>query len=85
MTIHVDLNPEIEARLLAEAHAQGIPPEKVAEGLLKEAMASRSLPQGNLTREEFHEMLEALAADSQKLPNLSTESFARESFYEDRT
>jgi len=30
-------------------------------------------------------MLDALAKGSEKLPNRATESFSRESFYEDRT
>lgn len=84
MTIHVELNPEIEAQLAAEARAQGIPLEKVAERLLQEALASRSVLQGNLSADEFHAMLKSLAACSDELPNLPTESFTRESFYQDR-
>jgi predicted HicB family RNase H-like nuclease len=38
MTIRVELNPETEARLKAEARAQGLPVETVAEQLLKEAL-----------------------------------------------
>jgi hypothetical protein len=37
MTIRVELNPEMEARLVAEARSQGMPLEKLAERLLKEA------------------------------------------------
>ena len=84
MTIQVELNAEIEAQLMAEARVQGIPLEKVAERLLQEALASRSVPQGNLTLEGFHAMLNALSAGSEGLPNLPNESFTRESFYEDR-
>jgi hypothetical protein len=84
MTIQVELNPEIEAQLVAEARVRGIPLEKVAERLLQEALTSLSVPQGNLTLEGFHTMLNALSAGSEGLPNLPTESFTRESFYEDR-
>jgi hypothetical protein len=84
MTIRVELNPEMEARLLAEARSQGVPLEKLAERLLKEALTASSLPSGELTVDEFHDMLEGMAAGSEKLPNLPTESFSRESFYEDR-
>ena len=84
MTIHVELNPEIEAQLVAEARAQGMPLAKMAERLLREALASRSLPQGNLSVDEFHLMLKSLAAGSEELPNLPTQSFTRESFYADR-
>jgi hypothetical protein len=84
MTIQVELTPEIEAQLVAEARVRGIPLEKVAERLLQEALASLSVPLGNLTVEGFHTMLKALSAGSEGLPNLPTESFTRESFYEDR-
>ena len=85
MTIQVELNGEAEARLAAEAQAQGVAPEKVAERLLQEALASRSTAQGTLSVDEFHAMLDALARGSEELPNLPTESFTRESFYQDRT
>ena len=83
MTIQVDLNPETEARLIAEARSQGVPLEKLAERLLKDALTGNFLPPGALTVDEFHAMLEAMAEGSEKLPNLTTESFSRESFYED--
>jgi hypothetical protein len=84
MTIHVELKPEIAAQLAAEASAQGLPLEKVAERLLQEALASRSLLQGTLSMDKFHAMLKSLASGSEALPNLPTETFTRESFYEDR-
>jgi hypothetical protein len=84
MTIEVNLTPETEARLKAEARAKGLPLEKVAEQLLREALTERPLPPGMLSIEEFHRMLEALALGSENLPDLPTEAFSRESFYEDR-
>ena len=84
MTIRVALNPETEARLVAEARSQGVPLEKLAERLLKQALFANSVPHGALTVDEFHHMLEGMAEGSEKLPNLPTESFSRESFYEDR-
>jgi hypothetical protein len=85
MTIQVELNAEIEAQLVAEARAQGIPLEKVAERLLQEALASRSVLEGTLSVDEFHAMLKSLASGSEGLPNLPTESFTRESFYAGRS
>jgi hypothetical protein len=84
VTIKVDLSPETEARLVAQARAQGLPLEKVAERLLKEALIERPLSNGKLSIEEFHQMLSAISEGSEKLPDLSTDSFSRESFYEDR-
>ena len=83
MTIQVELNPEAQARLSAVAQAQGIPPEKVAERILHEALASHSTAQRTLSIEEFRKMLDALAVGSELLPQLATESFTRESFYTD--
>jgi hypothetical protein len=48
-------------------------------------LASPASGSGKPTLEEFHAMLQALAEGSEKLPDLPTESFTRESFYEDRT
>jgi len=84
MTIRVELNPETEARLIAEARAKGLPLEKVAEQLLNEALYGLSLPRRQMSVEEFHRMLAAIAEGSERLPDLPTESFSRESFYEDR-
>jgi hypothetical protein len=84
VTIKVDLNPETEARLVAQARSQGVPLEQLAERLLQEALKAGSLPSGTLTVEEFRQMLDGIAEKSDELPNLPTESFSRESFYEDR-
>ena len=83
MTIRVELKPETEARLVAEARAQGLPVEAIAERLLSEALAEGTLSSGHLTVEEFHRMLDAIAGGSETLPDVATESFSRESFYED--
>jgi hypothetical protein len=84
MTIRVELNPETEERLKAEARAKGLPLEKAAEELLKEALNGRWLSRGQMSVEEFHRMLDAMAEGFERLPDLPTESFSRESFYEDR-
>lgn len=84
MAIRVELNPETEARLKAEARAKGLPLEKVAEQLLNQALTERTLSHGHMGVEEFHRMLAAMAEGSERLPDLPTESFTRASFYEDR-
>lgn len=82
MAIRVELNPETEARLVAEARAKGQPLEKIAEELLKEALRERPLFHLQMSVEEFHRMLDEMAEGSERLPDLSTDSFSRESFYE---
>jgi hypothetical protein len=83
MTIRFDLSPDVETRLIAEARAQGLPLEQVAERLLKEALADRSQYRDKMTVEEFRRMLSAMAEGAERLQDLPTESFSRESFYED--
>ena len=84
MTIRIELSPEILERLAAEAQARGMAVEKYAESLLREAIASRTEPQGELSVEELHAMLNAMAEGSDKLPKVPTSAFTRESFYEGR-
>jgi plasmid stability protein len=85
LTIRVELNPETEARLAIKARAQGLSLEKAAARILEEAMAPDFEASNHLAVSEFHAMLALLAEGSEGLPNLPTESFTRESFYEDHT
>jgi hypothetical protein len=84
MTIQIELSPESEARLVAEAQARGMAMEKYAGRLLQEILDSPASLCGNLTVEKFHAMLDVLARGSEGLPALPTESFTRASFYEGR-
>jgi hypothetical protein len=99
MAIKVELDPEDESRLTREAVAHGVPPEKYAGDLLQAALARGVQPEndsvldsigvdetktGALAVEQFHALLDALAIGAENLPNLPSESFTRESFYEDR-
>jgi hypothetical protein len=83
VTIKVDLSPETEARLIAQARVQGLPLEQVAERLLHEALTAIPASHGRISVEEFHQMLADISEGSENLPELRTETFSRESFYED--
>lgn len=84
MTITIELDPEMEARLMVEAQLQGIPLAKVAERLLAQALTQRPGAPGILSVGEFRSMLSALAEGAENLPDLPTETFTRESFYRDQ-
>jgi hypothetical protein len=84
MTIRVELSPEMEARLVEGARERGISVEKYAEVLLKDAVAPRGEPTGQVSVEELHVMLRAIAEGSDRLPKVPTSAFSRESFYEGR-
>ena len=81
MTIRVELNPEMERQLVAEALARGIALELYAQRLLREAMASRSKGRSRASQEEFRSFLDALASKAPNVPQLRTETFSREMIY----
>ncbi len=80
MTIHIELTPEIEAQLVACAQARGLALEKYAASLLRDAITNHLHPEGKLSVEELHAMLNEIAQGSDKLPRLPTTAFKRESF-----
>jgi hypothetical protein len=82
--IQIALRPEIEARLSAEAQARGVGIEAYIESIVEQAIitATRSVPRQR-TREEMQAFYDALAAHSDKIPQLPDEAFTRESFYQD--
>ena len=84
MTIQVELSPEAEARLSAEAVLRGLPPEKYAGELLQQALRPYGGGTGILTPEDVQALSERLSEGSDKLPILSTEANERASYYEDR-
>jgi hypothetical protein len=83
MALRLELSPLTEARLLQQAHDEGLRPEAVAERLLTEVLNASSSPTGKLSIEQLHRMLDAIGKGSEGLPEIPTEGFSRESFYED--
>jgi hypothetical protein len=86
MTILIELDPETEARLTAQAGRRGIAPEQYAGEFLRDNLplngtANRT---GKLTREGLHAMAKRLQKGSEKMPVLPPEATERASFYEDR-
>ena len=81
MTIRLELNPEMERQLAAEALARGIELEVYAQHLLREAIASRDKGHTRASQEEFRAFLDALASKAPNVPQLRTETFSREMIY----
>jgi hypothetical protein len=81
MTIQVELNPEMEALLIAEAQAQGIALEKYAQRLLQEALDSRPRRRSRASQDEFRRFLDALASKAPSAPQLRSETFSRGMIY----
>jgi hypothetical protein len=81
MTIHVELNPEMEIQLAAEAQARGMALEQYAQRLLQEAIASKATGHSRASQEEFREFLDALARKAPNVPHLRSDKFSRETIY----
>lgn len=69
----------------ALAQARGISLEAYVQSLVEEAGHKSLSSQQPRTPEQIEAFFEAMAEGSQKLPALPTESFTRESFYQDRS
>ena len=91
MTVTIDLPPDIEAGLLAQAQAEGLPVSEYLRNLVHGRLASKAAglasPSAHeLPAEEWVRRFEAWtrshAADD--LPLLSDEDISRESIYRER-
>jgi hypothetical protein len=81
MTIHFELNPEMETQLTAEARARGMALEQYAQTLLQEAITSRARVRSRASQTEFRAFLDALASKAPDVPHLRNETFSRETLY----
>ena len=81
MTIQVELNPELEAQLSAEAQMQGMALESYAQRLLQEAIVAKSRVSSRASQQEFRAFLDALASKAPNAPHLRAETFSREMIY----
>ena len=88
MTIQVNLKPEMEAHLIAQATAKGISVEQYLEFWIETNLTpeiERSLPQTENTQ-EWVKLLEAFCNNPAlaNVPPLSDEAISRESIYRER-
>jgi hypothetical protein len=75
---------EIPDELAAEVRARGLTPEGYVRGLIEEAARLEAKTSEEPRRKmDMKAFLEAMAANSEKIPQLPDEAFTRESFYQD--
>lgn len=79
--IQIELRPEIEALLAAEAQARGVEIRTYAARLIEQAVSSRT--HHKPTDEEMRAFFQAMVLNSEKIPQLPDEAFQRASFYQD--
>ena len=81
MTVTLELPPEVEQRLAAQAAARGVSTEDYILSLIEGAALPAMPPDTNL--DQFEADLDALSAGSENLPVLPPAAFSRESIYAD--
>jgi hypothetical protein len=81
VTIQLELNPEMAARLATEAEACGMALEEYAQRLLQEAIDSMPRRRSRASQEEFRCFMDALASKAPNVPELRAETFSREMIY----
>jgi len=81
MAFFIQLKPELEQSLAAQARARGLSVEQYIQTLLEQQLAFK--PQPEVSLEQFEAALDAVAVHSHKIPHLPLEALTRESIYKD--
>lgn len=82
MTVRLELKPDVEANLTAQARSRGIPLDAYLQSLIEDMARQKAAPSTNLQR--FRATLDALAEMGRNLPSLPLDALSRESIYQDR-
>ncbi len=82
MTVKLDLPPEIEANLVAQARHRGLSLENYLHQILQEQ--NGIAPASALSTEEWIAEFQAWTSDFPDTPVLSDEALSREAMYPDR-
>ena len=81
MTVKLELKPEVEARLAAQARVRGVPLSAYLQNVVEDL--ARAEPPGRISPEEIEAALDTLAEMGKDLPPLPSSAFSRESIYQD--
>ena len=81
MTITLELKPEVEERVLAQARAQGLSPERYLTSVIEAQVLPTEPPRASL--EQFLAELDEFAEGTDDIPVLPPEALTREAIYGD--
>lgn len=88
MIHQIELRPDVEARVQAQARAEGVEPESFIRNLVENAVRTTlaasevgASPAARLA--DLEVFFKEMARNSDKIPQLPDEAFTRESFYQD--
>lgn len=77
----MQITVQIPDELAAKVRESGLTPEEYVRGLIEEAAART--PAEKRPKRDMEAFFRAMAANSEKIPQLPDEAFTRESFYQD--
>ena len=80
MTVRLEIKPEIEASLNAQAAAKGIPLDTYLQDVIEDLARAQAGPAADLG--EFRATLDTLAEMGKSLPHVPSAAFSRESIYQ---
>jgi hypothetical protein len=81
MTVRLELQPDVEANLAAQARARGVPLDAYLQGVIEDLARADSA--GSAGLKDVQAALDALAEMGRALPHLPSSAFSRESIYRD--
>jgi hypothetical protein len=81
MTVRLDLKPDVEANLAAQARARGVSLDAYLQSVIEDLARTESAVSASL--QDLEATLDALAEMGKDLPRLSSSAFSRESIYQD--
>ena len=81
----MQITVEIPDEIAAQVQARGLTPESYVRGLIEDAVRKSPSPTVEQARpkRDMEAFFKAMAAHSEKIPQLPDEAFTRESFYQD--
>jgi hypothetical protein len=81
MTVRLELNPDVEANLAAQARARGVPLDAYLQSVIEDLARTEAGHPPSL--HDLEATLDALAEMGQDLPHLPSSAFSREGIYQD--
>jgi len=81
MTVRLELKPDVEENLAAQARARGVPLDTYLQSVIENLARAETAPPAS--PQDIEATLDRLAEMGRDLPHLSSSAFSRESIYRD--
>lgn len=81
MTVRLELKPDVEQNLAAQARARGVPLDAYLQSVIEEVAGAGAARPASI--QEIEAALDALAEMGRRLPQLPLEDLSRGSIYQD--